>query len=166
MARRLVWIAVIAVAFAVTWSFGMSVGSQIRSRLSQAEREPIGQVEVTVRSTDVPGCVAAGRPFVASVYSVWREKRARNDLVYRWEPAPGGADAIVVHVAGQSLTPTLSPGEPFPRVDLRLPLDSSTMKLTLTTFVFVEKNGEGEACFHWQRPPGTPQHYEVPRQDA
>lgn len=128
------------------------------------EAEGVEQQEVLIslQSNDVPGCFVAGERFSVAVFSFWRAKQAQNELVFWWEDAELSRDEIVVHVEGHRLTPTVSPGEVLPTIELTLPLETVTTTAKLTTFVFQARDAEDRACFTWESPPGTPHRYQVP----
>jgi hypothetical protein len=119
------------------------------------------QVDVTVSSNDVPGCYGADQPFRAVVDSRWGEHRARNVVIFRWQP---GAETGTIQVSaeGQRMQKALRPGQPFPDVNLKLPLDDRTAQLALTTFIFRDLDKTGRACFTWAQPPGTPRPQRLP----
>ncbi len=185
MARRATYVAVAVAVAIVGWYGGKNLRSALSSRLQpipsdralsdpstsgsdEAEGVELQEVLISLQSSDVPGCFVAGERFSVAVISfwrakqAWRDKQAQNELVFWWEDAELSRDEIVVHVEGHRLTPTVSPGEVLPTIELTLPLETFTTTAKLTTFVFQARDAEDRACFTWESPPGTPQPYQVP----
>jgi hypothetical protein len=121
----------------------------------------LGQMQISVSSSDVPGCFEEGQPFQAILSSRWRGLESRDVVVFRWSRAPDGAGGVVVRADGKTKQVRLDLGERFPDVNLKLPLGEVTTEVKLTTFVFERWDASGKACFGWAQPPGTPRPHEV-----
>lgn len=179
MARRVLMIAVALLLVAVGWVAATVVRSHrpwapiaptgplvpstgTSPAVLGATPNPSGQVEVTVSSSDVPGCIAEGQPFRAHVRSRRGDLGSDITLTYRWSRAPAG-ESILVQLEGNAHQAEVEQGKAFPNVNLRLPMDGQTVTVPLTTFVFKRLDESGRACFVWVQAPSVPRRYNAPR---
>jgi hypothetical protein len=182
MARRGLVVVMAMLLVASGWLLGELVRSRRSSLRSRAtatvplpavtpEPAPAGtpgaseQIEVTVSSTDVPGCIAQSQLFRAHVASTWRDLRSDITLTYRWTKSTTN-DSILVQLLGHEHRAEVSRGKAFPNVDLNLPVDGQTITVSLTTFVFDHWDSAGHACLVWLQPPGTPRRLTPERRAA
>jgi hypothetical protein len=171
MPRRILIIVAAVLLVAVGWVAGGVVRSRglappvrtavapvLSTAVPGTTPNPADQVEVTVSSDDVPGCIAEGQPFRGHVRSRWGTLGSDITLTYQWTKAPA-AGSILVQLAGNAHQAEVKQGNAFPNVDLRLPLGGQTVTVPLTTFVFDHWDSSGRACFVWLRPPNVPQRF-------